>query len=485
MSQDILIKNIPLSYLKTKANGFFDSAEFSNFERLFDKYKTKIDLNPVEVEDYEIFPLTELKNLLVNKYLSLEYLIETEQQKNDLIFIQLSGKKENSLNFEQKKFITSSMADLKNTTPFFISIFLNNIYLNMFTSGLKEAKKTASSSTINTLLSKPKVTVNVSHDIANVSNFFDRIKDPLVYNNIEYDSLLKFNNIKNGIVVNPSSIPNKIIKRKIATLENYNANNLKERSNNLKYKLFMKYYDHRFKFPESSMITIEDDVPALDILTSLLTNNNKLYILSIYREMVLNTNEVIITHGLSHNYFKLLAYDKTTGAELDTTTIIDTIVHDTTNKSTTVRFKTNLNAELLIISDNYEPERILRVSLINYYILSNLHENIEVYSSTITNQKVILDIKNYNQGFGMLEVIETSTKEIILPTSTKFTDSAIELYFENKTGVHNINIYILPTHKVISNISKIKITCNNIFDFLKNQNPFDSSLKAWREFNND
>ena len=195
MSQDILIKNIPLSYLKTKANGFFDSAEFSNFERLFDKYKTKIDLNPVEVEDYEIFPLTELKNLLVNKYLSLEYLIETEQQKNDLIFIQLSGKKENSLNFEQKKFITSSMADLKNTTPFFISIFLNNIYLNMFTSGLKEAKKTASSSTINTLLSKPKVTVNVSHDIANVSNFFDRIKDPLVYNNIEYDSLLKFNNI--------------------------------------------------------------------------------------------------------------------------------------------------------------------------------------------------------------------------------------------------------------------------------------------------
>ena len=482
MSQDILIKNLPLSFLKEKPNSFFTSKEFSDFENLFDKFKKKIDLSSKQVEGISLLPMEELKTVLINKYISKDNIIESVNDKDTMIFIQLSGKKINNLNFKQKKFITSSMSELKSVTPFLASIFLNNnIFLNNYNSGYAKSREHGNSSNLDKLL-KPENTNNVSRDVANVSKYYDSILDSLVYDNIAYSTMLKINDLKSNIFINNTIVPFTLDKINIDSLEAYNKKDLFEKASNLKLKLFDKYFNHQHTFSTSTDIYKENDVPPLDILTSLLADKSKDYPLIIRREILLNVDSIkIMNDNVKQKYFRLEVFNKISGLQYSSSIIKNfSYLSDSLIE---INFSSKIDGEILLIHDRYQPETIYSKSLLDYYKETNLHKNISHYTSFIENGKVILNLNNYNVGFGLIEVRSKDNSTSIKPSQIRYFKNYIEISFDKKGGKIPVNIYVLPTFKIISNINIMNVDANNVEDFLKNISPFEEEVKAWRVYN--
>lgn len=484
MTQEILIKNIPLSYLKEKPVKFFKSEEFSKFGLLFDKFKEEIDLSSEEVEDYEILPLNELKSFLLNKYLLIDDDIQSIKEKEDLMFVRLSGKTISGLDFVQKKFITSSMSDLKSSLVYFISPFLNNnIYLNAYNNGLNKAKQKGNSTALEELL-KPKESENVSLDIANTSNFYDSINDSTVYDSVAYENLLRLKDIKDSITVNNDVTPFKLNKNKIDELEVYNSAELRNKLNGLRYKLFNKYFNQKHKYQADSDIFNEDTVPPTDILLSLIARKNREFPINVFREILINQADVTIRHNLKNTDFKYYIFDKTSGKDITSSTI-DTITHSDNNTITNITFNNVVNGELLVVSDKYTFPRIHQATLFDYYALSNIDNNIERYTTFINRNKIILDLAHYDKGYAVIEVMDKDNKIPIVPDEVTITNKTVELTFSFDLEYIPVNVYVLPTFKVISNINIIKVSCSNIYKLLENINPFDNSVKAWRNYSND
>ncbi|BDH16409.1 MAG: hypothetical protein [Bacteriophage sp.] len=483
MANDVFIKNIPLSFLKEQSDEFFSSDSFNNAKELFDRYKRKSPLLTDKdlPETNSLYPINELKTLLIDTYQSREHLVKTKQQNEDLIFIAMIGKYFfKGMNYKLRKYITKTNSEINIQSKFRVTSVDDNILKNLELS--KEKKVDKSSSLIQNLL-QPDKTNNVVFDITNKSKFYNTVLDRLVYDDKEYALNILKSQMEKILDTTSITVPFESTRHKLTPdFDPYNKDTLEQLKKYMIFKLKSKYFDFESYSYNNPNIIKEDSNIDQTILTSLLSLNYNNFPLRVYRELILNQNIVTIEHGLKNNNFIIHLFDNQTGRLINDA--IKTITHNSDNTETIIEFKQNVTATLLLLYDNISSERINQFKLLNYYKNDNSINYISRYAVDVYgNTTIDLHLKNYNLGYAFIEVRDITDKNILMPDNILFTKNKISLVFNNKLDYSQLAIYILPVHKILRNLATITLTKDNYKDLLNLLNPLESEVKIWRLLN--
>ena len=118
---DVLIKNMPLVYLKDQKEAFFTSPAFNKAVEVFDKYKHPLNGDTDSAKNENILlPIDLLRSLLVHIYSDEVLIIEDDSERQELLFIALSGVQPIRNEITPRKYITRSVKDITNFTGNFL-----------------------------------------------------------------------------------------------------------------------------------------------------------------------------------------------------------------------------------------------------------------------------------------------------------------------------------------------------------------------------
>lgn len=488
---DVLIKNMPLVYLKDQQEAFFTSPAFNNAKEVFDKYKTPVsgDNDLAKNEDL-LLPIDLLRSLLVHIYSDEVLIIESDEERQDLLFIALSGVKPIRQELVPRKYITRSAKDITNFSGnFLVATVSDSLFIKEWNVAFQKAKENGIYQTIDSQLSsgnssvpvKPTKTNNVIKDIVDSSKFYDSVLDTTVYDDVYYRNKALSRLVRDSVVMNMQVLPTVSLKGRLDNLYPAPIRDMQKMCDSLREKIMAKYYGQRFDFRDTNLMynaSVEETAVDKEIegITATLSVQNGLYPLSIVRAPVIvsdPTQPVILEFTNLRKEFRHHLYSSSGVMENDLITSIKPNFDDNTIELT---LSESFVGELQLMTDRHSVERINQYTLFDYF--KDLSGNrMEKFDIKLSSYNTLVRLRGLNDGYFFFDLRRKDTREIVWPNKITVTDEGITLDLSNIGTA--CEIVILPTSAVLGGINKVKVTESTIKDVLGNINFFDKEIRVW------
>lgn len=478
MAADVTIKNIPLSYLKNQNQSFFGSESYSDAVDLFNKFKRPVpESESSDTLEKVLLPLDTLKAILLNKYKGLPFESDSTETHEDLIFINLSGKTGEMAILKPRKYITRCANEIIESNGFLARVVVSNPLIG----AARKAKTNVSTSVVqNDLLKsilKPEETIDPVADITARSKFYEKTIHPDVYDDKAYTQSI-FKRIATNMTFALTAMPLNGLRYSLVDKYVTENKDMKLAVEDLKVKLLYKLLNRN---------GIEDSLNRVyptatnDILFHRIQKNIEISLaaktkglrLNIFKDTVFDASGGhIITHNKDTLDFRFVGYDLN---GKDITSLIEFSVID----ENSVFFSTNtvIPCTVLLVFDN-EAKTIATKSFYNYQkeISAKLFDQ---YLISTSSDKAIIYIDNYDVDLGFIEVCTAEEKIPVVPTKIQFFDNRLELTFDR--DYTNLEVYILPTYRILAGMSNIKVLPSTVKVFLNKYNIFADNVTVWRD----
>jgi hypothetical protein len=476
---DVHIKNIPLSYLKGQQSGFFESDLFNDAVEVFDKYKKPVTSdNDAQSLEEAIQPTEMLLDILVGKYSGEEYIPVTQSDKEDYIFIGMTGKATKKTLFSPRKYITRCASEILPIDNCFFTLYNANTLYNS-TKAHSNTPALDINNSILKSLSKPEDTSNTISDIVNKAKFYERIDTFKVYDDVLYkeDLLNRLYNIE--LILTKLTLPAAVLKRRVdsfyPTMLKNEAKACEQLVTDLieKYKnVFAKDYTSVDEIPVSTKVS-----NYTKVIESILASKLKSLPVSVYLGTCLNTGTNTITHGMNKTDYRVMVINSTSGLEVTSQCTIATVDANSIsvkfNGSATPAF----NMTVCLLFSNRSLLHVKQSSLASFQEESD-KVILFKFNKGIIGNKCSIDIQSFNTLYGFYEV--RSDNIIVKPTAVVANADSIEFTFA-PTVVGKVDVFIMPNNHILRGVSKVKIVASKVLSIIAATNLFDKRISIWRD----
>lgn len=476
---DVYIKNIPLSYLKGQSKGFFKTDLFKNATTVFDKYKKPVDANESGKSlDQEILPLDMLNTVLINKYQDIDVIPNTQSDREDLLFIGMSGKANKKTLFSPKRYITKCVSEFKAIDNCFFTMYNANTLYNSHRAHSNKPSMNLDNSILKRI-AKPDNTSNVISDITDKAKFYESIDNPKVYDDVLYKEELLARLYNLNLIVTKLTLPAAVLKRRVNSTYPVLLKNEYIACEELVTELVEKYkseYAHAY-ISKDTLSTVEKVTSYTKVIESVLASKRRNLPVSVFIGSGFSNVANTITHNMDNKECKAMIINVLTGKEITKDCKL-TVINNNSIKVEYIGTSTGVfNMTVCLLFSNRPTLNIKTTALASFQDLSD-RTILYKFTKTIVNHKCAIDIQLFNTLYGFYEI--RSGGVIVNPIMVQTSANNIEFTFDTLLEGW-IDVIIMPNNSILKGVSKTKINESQVLDVMKGTNLYDNRISIWRE----
>lgn len=478
---DVNIKNIPLAFLKEKPRGFFESDTFKKAVAVFDKYKSPVTSDSdVPSLESAIQPNDMLFNMLLSKYNGAEVIPTTQIDKEDYLFVAMSGKVNGGSVFTPRKYITKCSREITPISGIYFTFYNTNTLYNNTRAHANKPTLDLDNSILSTLL-KPKDTNNAVVDIISKAKFYESVDSFKVYDDVLYkeDLLKRLYNIE--LILTRLTLPSTTIKQRVDFLYPTQLKNEASSCERLSIELFEKYKNIFSK----DYASVDNDPASIKVanytkvIESILSSKLRDLPVSVYIGSGISNAVNTISHNLDKVNYRLMVLNLNTGKEITKDCTYATIDQNNITVEYSGSDTSAFNMTVCVLVSNRSTLNIHKSSLASFQ-KETAKTLVYKFNKSVINRKCSIDIHAFNVLYGFYEIRQGS--DIIIPVDVVMSGDTIDFTFDKKVE-GKVDIFLLPNNSILRGASKTKVTVSNIVDIMKSTNLLDPRITIWREEN--
>jgi hypothetical protein len=476
MAYDFNIKNLPISYLKQKGSGFFDSTQYKRAVTLFNSLKHKVTGSAdTSKEDLKIdIPIDTLKKVLMGNFFD-QTLTYSENEELDVILIKVLAKDIRKPPLVRRRVIDKTVSELSSTSYFTVRE-RRKVPLIQEALGISKNYNDLDSNT-KTIL--PISTGDAVHDVVNKSKYYDGLMDQNMYDDVKYvQKMLKM--IGNSIT---ASIHMQTLQGISEFIQIDYSDTMKEFEQDiidLKKNLI-------YKFSNASLVQTNNDTAvrmdeaeflkrSIEIALNKKSPNVRLDTTFFVQVSPASTWTITDTEKGFANYICEI-FDPNGNRITDKATF----TVDSTKTVLTVKFSSAQSGRAIFIRDILNPDLINKITLQQYAEL--LPKGIlQVYQVDGVNDTFKINVDRVNFEYFRLEVYERIQLSAFDFELTKLDLESVNVNLEQITfttkqkDISTVQAYLLPIRNLATSGVNVKVNSDNVGNFLQLYDIFDNEV---------